>query len=325
MTDQKRKRLLIIDGTNIFIRSYLVNPSLTRNGEPCGGLVGSLQSLQKFIRESNPFRVIWTWDGVGGSRRRKGKNKNYKFGRSPAKMNWKTEMTEEEQYANKSWQMARLSEYLQDFPIFQLIYDDVEADDIISFVAQHSLYEEWNKIIVSADKDFIQLVNDRTILYRPTQKEILNVQKTVEKYQIHPNNFLLARAICGDSSDNLKGVASIGLPTVAKRFPFLKEEKQYFIADIIEACRSAENKKIKCWENILAEETKVRDNYSLMSLANGQFSIQDKDNITKILSSEKLTFVRSGIVKKMVSDGIPEYDFNTLFQFSNRVINLKQI
>ena len=61
------ERAIIIDGTNIFYRAYVVNPSLSTDGRPVGGLVGFLKTLQKLIREMKPTKVFVCWDGAGGS------------------------------------------------------------------------------------------------------------------------------------------------------------------------------------------------------------------------------------------------------------------
>ena len=81
------KRLLVIDALNLMFRNYIVNPSLSTNGQPIGGLKGFLQSLQKLIRETKPDQVVICWDGEGGSQRRKSKNKGYKEGRWDGTMN----------------------------------------------------------------------------------------------------------------------------------------------------------------------------------------------------------------------------------------------
>ena len=81
------KRVIIIDALNMMLRSYIVNPSLSRNGQPIGGLKGFLQSLQKLCRESKPDAVVIAWDGQGGSNRRRQMNKNYKEGRKPIRLN----------------------------------------------------------------------------------------------------------------------------------------------------------------------------------------------------------------------------------------------
>ena len=54
------------------------------------------------------------------------------------------------------------------------------------------------------DKDFYQLCDDKTVVYKPVRDEFLNKKRIVEQFDIHPNNFALARAIDGDKSDNLR-------------------------------------------------------------------------------------------------------------------------
>ena len=73
-----------------------------------------------------------------------------------------------------------------------------------------SQYGGWQKVIVSNDKDFIQLCDDETVLLRPTQKVVHNKLNVVDDFNIHPRNFALARAIAGDASDNLVGVHLLG-------------------------------------------------------------------------------------------------------------------
>jgi DNA polymerase-1 len=159
-------------------------------------------------------------------------------------------MGEEEVLNNKVWQQTRVIEYLNQTPVIQFMEPHVEADDVISYIKNTPMFSEWQKVIVSADKDFIQLLDDKTILHRPIQKEYLNKNNIVEKFNIHPTNFALARAIVGDSSDNLPGVPRVGLPTVAKNFPFLKEEATYYLEHILKECQKPENKQ-KVYTNIL--------------------------------------------------------------------------
>ena len=65
--------------------------------------------------------------------------------------------------------------------------DQVEADDVIAFLTTSSYYEGWQKIIVSNDKDFMQLCDEETILWRPVKKELLNVRRIIE-HHIAANN-----------------------------------------------------------------------------------------------------------------------------------------
>jgi DNA polymerase I len=311
------KRIIILDNSNIFLSNYIINPTLSHDGEPCGGLIGSLKSLQKFVREVKPDKIVVCWDGPGGSRRRKLANKDYKEGRSPIRLNWDIDHTlsDDEKFKNKVWQLNKLFDYYSMMPIYQFIYDDIEADDIIAHVAKLDMFEKWQKILVSSDKDFIQLLDNRTILYRPAQKQILNTKKVVEIYGIHPDNFTLARAISSDDkSDNIQGVERVGLKTVAKRFPFLSEEKSYTIDDIVNCCEK-QKKKLKVHENILGGKDIIKANYSLIQLFSPQISIHIKDEIRNILQNKKLTFKKTDLIVQMAKDGtMGDYALDSLFR-----------
>ena len=80
-------RLMVVDMNNQYLRAYIMNPTLSPNGQPIGGVVGTLKILQKLCREINPDQIIVCWDGEGGSSKRKAMNKNYKEGRNPVRLN----------------------------------------------------------------------------------------------------------------------------------------------------------------------------------------------------------------------------------------------
>ena len=65
-----KKRVLVIDALNMYFRAYIVDPSLSTNGQPIGGMKGFLKILQKLCRDTDPDQVIICWDGAGGSSRR---------------------------------------------------------------------------------------------------------------------------------------------------------------------------------------------------------------------------------------------------------------
>ena len=71
------KRLLVIDALNMYFRAYIVDPSLSTNGQPIGGLKGFLKILQKLVPETKPDGIVICWDGPGGSQRRKSMVKTY--------------------------------------------------------------------------------------------------------------------------------------------------------------------------------------------------------------------------------------------------------
>ena len=199
----ENKRLIIIDALNLFIRNYVVNPTLNAKGYPAGGCIGFIKSLQKICRELKPHQIVVCWDGIGGSQRKKAMNKNYKAGRKPLRFNRRMiQLDEEAQEQNKIFQQIRLYEYLNELPIIQISIDGIEADDIIGYVCKHKHYKDWQKVIVSSDKDFFQLCDKLTLVYRPIQNEIITSGVLTLGDKIHPNNYALARAIVADKSEN---------------------------------------------------------------------------------------------------------------------------
>ena len=281
------KRVMIIDALNAYFRAYIVNPSLSKNGQPIGGYKGFLGILQKLCREMKPDEIIIAWDGAGGSLRRKEVNSNYKEGRKPIRLNRDVRvLTKDEEMQNKVWQQYRLMEMLNFMPVIQLMADRVEADDIISYVTQSPQYSGWEKIIVSSDKDFFQLCDDETVLYRPIQKKFVNKPRILEEFKIHPTNFALARAMAGDKSDNLPGVKGVGLGTISKRFPFFAEEKVgnnsaillSFVKMIIRASRPSAS-------ICEAEETVIEENYKIMQLYSPTMSLNDKSKVKYTLDN----------------------------------------
>ena len=315
----KKKRVLIIDMFNMFYRAWVVDPSLSLNGPPIGGLKGSLKILQKLLRETQPNRVLICWDGPGGSQKRRTLDKNYKEGRKPAKCNWdSSHLSPEEKDENRKWQQLRLMEYFNSMPVCQLLLPGVEADDIIAFATQMGSLRGSQKIVVSSDKDFYQILDDETLLYRPIQKRVLNKHDIVKEMGIHPNNMTLARALVGDKSDHLEGVRGVGLKTVVKNFPFLEEERSYTIDEVLEHCANV-NSSAKSFKNILESEDKFRHNYKMMQLYAPSISAQGKLSLKEAVQECDLTFNKTEIKKLMIQDGFGDFNWTDLYQIFNRI------
>jgi DNA polymerase-1 len=314
-----KKKVMIIDGLNMFLRSYIVVPSLDPRGNPSGGTYGFMKSLQKISGMFQPDEVIVCWDGEGGSQKRKQIDKNYKAGRSPVRFNRRLiDLTPEETEKNKYNQQLRLMEYLNDLPVIQIMIDYIEADDVISYVATHDKYKDWEKIIVSSDKDFFQLISKDSKLYRPIQDQVVDYPTLMEEHKIHPKNFALARALVGDKSDNLPGVPRVGLKTVAKKFEFLKEEKQYEVEDIIEHCE-AQDKMLKIHENIVEHHSLIEKNYKIMQLYSPSISFLHKKQINFSLKEFEPKMKKLELTQKLHYDGIKATSLNVLFNVLKKI------
>jgi len=322
-SNNSRKRVVIIDALNMYFRAYIVDPSKSLNGDPIGGFKGFLKILQKLMRDTNPNHVVICWDGPGGSQKRKSIVKEYKEGRKPIRLNRDIRnLSEEEEIENKIWQQTRLFEYLNAVPVIQLMLEGVEADDIISHVSQHQMYAGWEKVIVSSDKDFFQLCDSQTIVYRPIQKEVVTVNSLVKDHGIHPKNFALARAIAGDKSDNLPGVDGVGLPTVSKRLPFLANDKSHTLSDVYDHCSTTESN-VKAYENIVKQFDKVKLNYKMMQLYSPIISVQGVYKLDNSLKNFVWSFNKTGFRKMMIEDGFGAWNCNEIFQRFNKISLLK--
>lgn len=320
MNVTKKKRIVIIDALNMYFRAYIVDPSLSTNGQPIGGVKGFFKIFQKLLRETKPDKVIICWDGAGGSQKRKAVVKDYKAGRKPIRLNRTIRnLSENEEVQNKVWQQTRLMEYLNCLPVIQLVLEAVEADDIVSYVCRsHPSLAGWEKLIISSDKDFLQLCDDETVLYRPIQKEVMNTPAVVRKYGIHPENFALARAIAGDKSDNLPGIVGVGLPTVAKRFPMFKEPRTITVDELIGYCETTDST-VTAYAKIAEGRETVELNYKLMQLYSASISIQGKTKIDYAINNCEHALNKTEFIKMMNEDGFGEGNWSTLFQAMNKI------
>ena len=312
------KRVMIVDALNAYFRAFIVNPSISIHGQPIGGLKGFLSILQKLCRDINPVSIVIVWDGPGGSRKRRQQNKNYKEGRKPIRVNRPNNLTPEQQRENMVWQQVRLIEYLNELPVIQFRFDEIEADDVISYVSRLPHYQGWQKVIVSNDKDFIQLCDDETVLFRPTQKAVHNKNNVVEQFDIHPRNFAVARAIAGDASDNLVGVPRAGLKSIAKNLNFLREDKDVTLHEVFDFCENTESK-AKFFANILEHKDIVISNYKLMQLYAPAISLQSQEKVHYALNNFEHDYNKTEILRMMNQDGFGVFNWEDLHGTMNKI------
>ena len=313
------KRVLIVDALNAYLRAYIVDPSLSVHGQPIGGLRGFIKILQKLIRDMRPNQVVVVWDGPNGSRKRKTMDKNYKAGRKPIRLNRAYHnLTEDEELKNKIWQQGRIITYLNNMPIIQTMIEEVEADDVIAYVSQMSYYKGWQKIIVSNDKDFMQLCDEETVLWRPTAGEMLNKNRIVEQLGVHPTNMAMARAIVGDASDNLPGIKGAGFATVKKRLDFLAEERYYNIDEVVEYCENVPSN-LSFFKKIIAQKDLVEKNYKMMQLYSPQLSIQAKDTVRHAVENFECDFNKTALIRMMKKDGLDQLNWDDLKAHLNKI------
>ncbi len=297
-------KVLLVDGLNTFIRCWSANPMMNEDGLHTGGVAGTLKSIGYAIKLINPTRCVIVFDGDGGSVKRRKIYPEYKLHRkSTVRLNRTYEELSEKdsEEANKTKQLVRLAEYLQHLPVNILIADGIEADDTIAYCA-NEYFKDAMVYIMSSDKDFLQLVTERVKVWSPSKKTMYGPAEVLRDYGIHPANFVLFRAMDGDTSDNIDGVKGVGLKTVVKHFPFLAEPTKKTIKDVIQFAE-ANRGKYKIFDKVVEAAAILERNYALMQLQESIASTMSQLHISDCLNRGKIPRLdRYSLVKLITED-----------------------
>lgn len=301
---------LVIDGLNVFYRHWAANPSMDGNGEHVGGIVGFLKGIQLLCERYSPNDIIVVWEG-GGSQRRRAVDPNYKGGRRPVKLNRFYEEIPNT-VENRNSQVALLVSLLRKAGVRQVYVPDCEGDDVVAYITTAALKKD-QCIVISTDKDFFQLIDDRVKVWSPGSKKEWNISSVVSNFGIHPQNFCLARCFVGDASDGIKGAPGVGFKSLAKRFPDLSCESNLDIDAIVTECRKLQvQKRLKLYDSIIEHEDEIRKNWKLMYLGQGKLAASQVDKIDAALhrrpNRDKLGFIKS-LLKLQISN----VDYDKLF------------
>ncbi len=305
----KNSKVLLVDGLNTFFRCWSTNPTMNEDGEHVGGVVGFLKSLGMVIRNENPTRVVVIFDGKGGSQKRRQTFSNYKADRKVkfrVNRQYADMMSEEDEQISLRRQISWLGNILSNLPITTMVYDNIEADDVIGYLSKQVLTEEENALILSSDKDFLQLVSDNIIVWNPLKKERITKERLVELYGIHPQNFIWYRVLDGDKSDNIDGVKGCGLKTLQKRLPLFGGDKRVTIEQLLEAAE-IEKDKYKVFQTIIDSKNIIERNFELMQLDNPDISGTTKLKIVERFREEiepldKMKFIGLGMKYKILQN-----------------------
>jgi 5'-3' exonuclease len=187
---------LLVDGTNIFRRAASVS-----DGSPDTALHIFTKMLARYVREVGPSRVMVCWD-LGKSEYRTNITADYKANRKPSGH-------------GETWEYA--VRFLAAAKIDQAYRLGVEADDLIANLSQRSWLAPC--VILSADKDLLQLIGPTVTQIRPDPRsddEVWDEDRVVEKFGCQPRHLASVMALMGDSGDNIHGVPRVGVKTAVK-------------------------------------------------------------------------------------------------------------
>jgi 5'-3' exonuclease len=283
---KRHDKVLILDGLNLFFRNFAMMNMVNPDGVHIGGLGGFFRSLGAMIRQTNPTSVYVVFDGAGSTVNRKNLLSEYKGTRNLQRItNWEAFDSLEDEHDSKVDQIVRIIQYLKLLPVKTTILDKVEADDIIAVLAE-KLVEKYNStcFIVSSDKDFLQLVTDKIILYRPMEKEYYTPKVVEEKLGLLPENFILYKTLLGDNSDNIPGIKGLGAKGIFKKFPELKT--QSLTLDDIFEISTRKFKDHVVYSRIIQDQARIETSYKVMDLSVPMIDDKGKDHINELISED---------------------------------------
>lgn len=308
----RNHRIMVVDGLNLFIRAFTGSPVMNHRGDHVGGLVGFMKTLFSLVQQFRPTRCVVVFDGIDGGKRRREKFPGYKSGRKNRdRLNRFVEVDGaiDEQESLKR-QYHRLEQYLHVLPLTLICIDHIEADDAIAYITNQYFgnKEHGDIVIVSGDGDFLQLVSETVQVYSPTKRKLYDVNLVVKEFNITPRNFLTYRALTGDTSDSIPGVRGLGLKTMLKCFPEIKD-RDIDVEGIIELSkvRIDEGNKMKVYTNVAESSDQILLNWELMQLDNVDIPGSKKQTITMMLDEGIYHLDKLKLKQMIYEDGLNNY------------------
>ncbi|MDD4583145.1 MAG: DNA polymerase I [Eubacteriales bacterium] len=237
----KNNRFVVIDGNSLINRAYyaIQRPMMTKEGLYTQGVYGFLNMLQKIQSDYNPAYLTVAFDRKAPTFRHL-EYSEYKADRKgmPPEL---------------AMQLPLLKEVLDAMKIKTLEIDGFEADDIIGTVAKRAEAEGFEPLIITGDKDALQLASSKTKVII-TQKGISQFesyidQDIIEKYGFTPEQFIDYKGLMGDQSDNIPGLPGVGEKTARKLILEFGS-----VANLIDQIENISNEKLR---------NKIKDNIQL--------------------------------------------------------------
>ena len=212
----KQKTLLLIDGHGLVFRAFFALPQMNApDGTPTNAVLGFANMYLKVLHDLAPESVAVCFDSPVPSFRKE-LFPDYKEGRHPTPESFKP-------------QLPLVKEFLHLLGCPVLEQEGVEADDLLATVAEKAHLAGWEVVILTADKDFLQLLKPGVSLIKPlkgiSEFETLDVGSFFERFGFSPEFFTTWLSLTGDSVDNIPGVSGIGAKTASalvQKYPTLE-------------------------------------------------------------------------------------------------------
>jgi DNA polymerase-1 len=212
---EKEKTLYLIDGTAYIYRAYHAIRGLSNSrGLPTNAIFGFTRMLMKLMEDRSPQYVAMFFDAKGPTFRHE-MYKEYKANRPP--------MPED-----MVVQLPYIKEVTAAFNLPTIEMSGFEADDLIGTAARLAEEEGYSVVIVTGDKDFMQLVTDKIEIWDPMKDSTIDIQSFKKKFEIEPHQMIDVQGLSGDTADNIPGVPGIGQKTALSLIKTYRSMQQVY-------------------------------------------------------------------------------------------------
>ncbi|HHB75749.1 MAG TPA: DNA polymerase I, partial [Desulfobulbus sp.] len=194
------REVYLIDGSAYIYRAYhAIHPLSNSTGLPTNAVYGFTTILRRILREKEPECLAVAWDTKGPVFRNRIYPK-YKANRPPMP----DDLVPQIPYIHK---------IVDAYNILSMKHEDKEADDLIASAVRRLAGDDCRVVVVSGDKDLLQLVSEYVVLWDPMNDKLMDEKAVQVKYGVRPVQLLDYLALTGDSADNIPGVPGVGPKT----------------------------------------------------------------------------------------------------------------
>lgn len=252
-------RTLVVDGNSLLNTGFHGIKNMYNGENHIGGLYHFLNTLRKLIDTYLITKVVVFWDGKDNTKPRTQLYPQYKLNR-------RLKPKPVDELNSYATQKLRTQEYLEELYVRQATFEYCEADDCMAYYCEKSTKEDI--IVLTSDRDLLQLISKDVSLHIISLNKLFKFGDKVplDGMYIPPDNVRLVKTICGDSSDNIKGIKMVGIKSLAKINPDILEKK-ITLDDII--------KKIKTKNKVSVKENNILNGIT-------QKNLEPKNNILEI-------------------------------------------
>lgn len=297
---------LLVDGHHLIHRVAFIRELQelkTSDGKHVGPVFGFLRVLRGTLERFKATSCIVAWDSPGGSVFRKDLYPDYKANRN------KDDKPEALDHIDE--QKADIQGLLPYLSVKQVSLTGLEGDDILWLLIRH-LPEDEDIVVVSEDKDLLQLVGPNVSVFRPIQDKIVDEDNFEDVTGVELRLFTLKKALVGDTSDNIMGIKGVGEKTAEKliREVYYDEEDEdwYTNTDIELLKMHCAKSKTKTAQRIVEDWDVVKRNMDLVDLTTIKFSDYEELNASSTIEAD----ANLHISDVEVIQALGEFEFNSL-------------